>query len=516
MTASTAVANGSDVEHAVYRAAGGASRVGWGEASCLALAAALERGEVDILDPTALAAPWSHVAQLAQGAPRRDYEGAIGFARLLTPGWCAGAGVGGPAWVEERFFGALAGLGAEGTEYLADRAKLSGEQLHHTPAYVAATRAPVSSGDVCGGPVVVTACDIEPEAVAWWWPGRIGLGKLTILEGDPDVGKSTVLLDLAARVTRGAPMPDGTPAPYGPGGILILAADEDGIADTIVPRLDAAGADLGRAHVWKGTPTDTAGYLRGFEITEADLAAVEQVVIERGVRLVVIDALMATVPTSTNAHRDTDLRRLLHPLAAMAERTGCAVIANRHHRKGGGRAIDRGGGSMAVNAVARASLAVVRDPDDETGERRILGIVKANLLAQADRASMVFRIVGAQVTNRAGGVVETSRVEWLGKDARTLDEVLALGDDTERASVTADCAGSLREFLADGPMLADDVIAKLRGEEFSPSAIRRARQIVGVTRDAGTIYQRGFRGPYMWALEPPTDAPTDATGALPL
>lgn len=500
----------------------------WGDASALAVAAALEHKHVEVLDPDALATPWNDLARLAKQTPLKHYGGNMpGFVGLLTPGWLAGVGIASKDWVADRLWEAQSSMnGTPASEYM-DRARKAGQALHWNAAADRVLKPEDGDGSLKGrlhrianeagletsrgGPVIVAAGDIDAETVTWWWPGRIGLGKLTVIEGDPDVGKSTVLLDLAARITRGAPMPDDTPAPDGPGGVLILAAAEDGVADTIVPRLDAAGADLDRVHIWQGTPTETPGYLRGFEITEADLAGVERIVAQHGVRLVVIDALMAAIPTGTDGHRDTDLRRVLHPLAAMAERTGCAVIANRHHKKGGGRAMDRGGGSIAVNAVARATLAVVRDPDDETGERRILGIVKANLLAQADRASIAFRITGAQVTNKTGAPIDTSRIEWLGKDTRTLDEILALGDDRERATITNDCAAALRELLADGPIPADEATAALRREDFTPSAIRRARHIAGVTRDNGTIYRTGYTaGNWMWALTAPGD-PTPRT-----
>lgn len=211
--------------------------------------------------------------------------------------------------------------------------------------------------------------------------------------------------------------------------------------------------------------------------------------------------------SAKSRNSDPEFRRLLHPLAAMAERTGCAVVLNRHHKKGGGPAMERGGGSIAVNAVARATLAAVRDPDDETGERRVLGIVKANLLPQAERQSLAYRIVGATVTGRGGEQIETSRIEWLGTDVRTLDDIYAVADDTGRASVTADCAAALRELLADGGVSAEEVKAALAKEEFSASAIRRAKHVVGISREAGTIYRIDWAdSPWMWALEPPENA----------
>src|SRR5438445_1224484 len=85
--------------------------------------------------------------------------------------------------------------------------------------------------------------DVPPEAVSWLWPGRIPFGKLTMLDGDPGLGKSLVTLDLAARVSTGRPMPGETNAAGGPAAVVILTA-EDGLGDTVRPRLDALGAKV--------------------------------------------------------------------------------------------------------------------------------------------------------------------------------------------------------------------------------------------------------------------------------
>jgi len=95
------------------------------------------------------------------------------------------------------------------------------------------------------GPVLVRLADVEPEEVRWLWPGRIALGKLMLLAGDPGLGKSFVTLDMAARVSSGAAWPD-CPETYNPAGGVVLLSAEDDLADTVRPRLDAAGADVNR------------------------------------------------------------------------------------------------------------------------------------------------------------------------------------------------------------------------------------------------------------------------------
>ena len=164
-----------------------------------------------------------------------------------------------------------------------------------------------------------------------------------MLDGDPGVGKSTVSLDIAARTSTGSPMPDGSAGVKG--AVLILSA-EDGLADTIRPRLDAAGADPARVIAITEMTFATADGLQSRPVTiPGDLAAIEHIITEHDVRLVVIDVLMAYLSGDVNAHRDQDVRRALHILSGLAERTRCCVIVLRHlNKSGGGNAIYRGGG----------------------------------------------------------------------------------------------------------------------------------------------------------------------------
>lgn len=136
---------------------------------------------------------------------------------------------------------------------------------------------------------IVILKDVEPEDVAWLWPGRIPLGKLTLLEGDPGLGKSLIALDIAARVSSGAPMPDGTKSDLGgPAGVVLLPA-EDGLADTVRPRLEAAGADLARVACVVFVPE--GGDERPPLVT--DIARIREAVEQVNARLVIVDPITA-------------------------------------------------------------------------------------------------------------------------------------------------------------------------------------------------------------------------------
>jgi predicted ATP-dependent serine protease len=174
-------------------------------------------------------------------------------------------------------------------------------------------------------PAVVCLNEVEARGVTWLWAPWIPFGKLTGVDGDPEVGKSALLLDLAARVSAGAPMPDGTP---GLSAGVCIASAEDGLADTVRARLLAAGADLTRAHSLTSV-CDDQSVQRPLELP-LDVGALEKVLVERQCRLLVVDPLAAFLGRGANAQNEQSMRRCLHLLAEMAARTGCAVVLVRH------------------------------------------------------------------------------------------------------------------------------------------------------------------------------------------
>jgi len=251
-------------------------------------------------------------------------------------------------------------------------------------------------------PAGVLLSEVTAEEITWLWANRIPRGKLTILEGDPDEGKSTVAFDLAARVSTGAAMPLETRTRE-PAGIVILSA-EDALGDTIRPRLEAAGADLD--HILGFRFEELPTIPDGLTVIEAAINRVEAA-------LVIIDPLVAFFGRAVHAYRDHDVRRALTPLAALADRTGAAVLAIRHLNKARmARAKYRGSGSIGIIGAARSALLVARDPEDPS--RRLLAPVKGNLAAPAP--AVAFSLVAAGTT---------ARVAWLGETAHTAEGLLA-------------------------------------------------------------------------------------------
>ena len=320
---------------------------------------------------------------------------------------------------------------------------------------------------------------VRPETVLWLWPGRIPSGKICILDGDPGLGKSTVTLDLAARVTRGLPMPDGTGAGE-PAGVVLVSA-EDGLADTIVPRLQAAGADL--ELIWA---IEQCGEDRHPFTMPDDLAHLERAVRETGARLVVIDPLMAFLNLHTNAHRDQDTRYVLARVHEMASTTGAAVLLVRHLNKAaGGTAIYRGGGSIGIIGAARSGLLVAKDPEDE--QRRVLACTKQNLAVMP--SSLAFRLVA--------GEGRPAQVAWEGSSNFDANALLAPPVVGAKRTERDEVKDFLREELAAGPVPAKEVEAAALEAGISKATLRRARLELGVK-----IKRDGFQGKSLWSLDP--------------
>ncbi len=258
---------------------------------------------------------------------------------------------------------------------------------------------------------------VGPRAVRWLWPGRVPLGKLTLLVGDPGRGKSLLALDMAARVSRGAPWPDacgtGAPACDCPGGTgvppvagtgqrpvppptsraplgrTILLSAEDDTADTIRPRLDALGGDPSRVSVVRAVSWEDGDGDEPLSLAR-DVKLLEAVVRRRSdTRLIVLDPISAYLGGG-ESYNNADIRRLLAPVKAMAEELNVAVLAITHlTKRRAASVLYRAMGSMAYVAASRAAWAVV--PDREAPGRMLLLPIKCNLVGGV--TGLAYRIV---------------------------------------------------------------------------------------------------------------------------
>lgn len=343
-----------------------------------------------------------------------------------------------------------------------------------------------------GIPGLVRLSDVQPEIVQWLWRGRIPLGKLTILEGDPGLGKSLIACDVAARVSSGRSMPDGTYGDLdGPAGVVILSA-EDGLADTIRPRLDQAGAECEHIAAFTFINDGTAERMP----TLADLHEIELVIAATDAKLVIVDPLMAYLPGATNSYRDQDVRSILAPLSKRAERMGVAVLVVRHLTKGagGGNPLYRGGGSIGIAGAARSVLLVAPDPDDETKARRILAMSKSNLAKTPP--ALAYRLEGRE----PGAPV----VYWEGATNHTADSLLAVPQDADGRDALTEAQQFLEATLDNGPQPSEEIQKEARKVGIADTTLRRARAKLGIKPN-----KEGFGKDGRWWWRMPDQASSD-------
>jgi len=332
------------------------------------------------------------------------------------------------------------------------------------------------------GEVITRLDQVKLERVEWLWPGRLPFGKLVILDGDPGTGKSTVAIDLAARVTTGSPMPDATALPR-PGCVVALTA-EDGLADTVRPRLEAARGDASRVHVLQAV-RDPDGTERPPRIPD-DLRRLETLVRRVGAQLVIVDVLAAYLSGQVDSYRDADVRRALHPLARLAEDTGSVVLVLRHLSKSGGtNALYRGGGSIGIIGAARVGLLAATDPEDDG--HRVLAVTKSNLAAIP--SALAYRLVPDELH-------DCSRVEWLGETAHSASDLLVERGNEERLEHDEAKHWVVEYLTAEGGRdFARDVKKAAREAGIAERTLTRARHRAGVTTS-----REGFGGPFVWSL----------------
>src|SRR5256714_5499981 len=232
--------------------------------------------------------------------------------------------------------------------------------------------------------------EVDTQEIIWLWEKRIPLGNITVLDGDPGMGKSLIAAHIAACVSTGRPMPDGTP---GKQGGVIFIAPEDSPQDTLKPRLEAAGGDPSQVLLLNTVEDLDAKrrtiYDRPFSLAH-DLDLLENAIKRMHAVLVIIDPLMAVLGNTIDSSRDQSVREVFTPLAQLAERTGCAILMIRHLSRGSaGQPLYRGAGSIGIIAAARSGLIVAADPSDE--QRRILAPTKHNLSQPA--CNLTYQVV---------------------------------------------------------------------------------------------------------------------------
>lgn len=355
----------------------------------------------------------------------------------------------------------------------------------------------VASADPTGGPPegepgnahprfkLTRASDVEVRPVLWLWGGRVPRGTLTLFAGDPKLGKSLVTVGIAAAVSRGVALPGDDP-PEGPGSVILLSAEDD-VSRTIVPRLAAAGAARNRVHILESVYLSDGN--EALPSLRADIDSIEAAIRRVGdCRLVVVDPVSAYL-AGADDHRNAELRGVLSPLKALAERTDVAVILVTHLNKSGGtNGKHRVTGSIAYVGACRANSLFVRDRSDS---RRVLMLPNGCNLA-ADPPTLAYRIA-----DRGDG----PSVEWEA-DPVPITAEQALAADAEpphERGERDECDAWLRDVLSSGRVPQRDIARDGRDAGFTLKQLEASKRRVGARSQRAGF---GKGSTCYWTLEP--------------
>ena len=307
--------------------------------------------------------------------------------------------------------------------------------------------------------------EVEPETVDWLWPPYIPLGKLTLLEGDPGVGKSWVSLAIATAVSHGKGLP-GTESIES--SRVIIASAEDGPGDTIRPRLDAMGADVWSIQVIKGGALDFGN--GGLTILEGFIQQVKPA-------LVIVDPLVAYIGAGVDIYRANETRAVMAQLADMAERHHVAILAIRHLTKGGTlKPIYRGLGSIDLAAACRSVLMAGCDPDNP--QKRGIVQIKSNL---------------APTGKAIGYELRDGDFYWTGESDLTAARILAIEDTGEGKTAIDEAIEFLRDELSEGPVEAKQIFSDAKSLSIYERTLNRAKAKLGIiSKREGESGKRGI------------------------
>ncbi|MCA7958044.1 AAA family ATPase [Burkholderia multivorans] len=335
------------------------------------------------------------------------------------------------------------------------------------------------------GVILVNGADLKPEPISWLWHGWLARGKLHILAGAPGQGKTTIALAFAATVTTGGRWPDGSRCPAG--NVLVWSGEDDP-ADTLLPRLLAAGADPKR--VFFVTGSRIGGEVQSFDPARDMVALTEQCERIGSVRLIIVDPIVSVV--TGDSHKNTETRRALQPLVDLASNMDAALLGITHFSKGGqgGDPTQRVVGSVAFTAVARVVLVAAKVKGDDGEDRRILARSKSNI--GPDEGGFEYHL---EQTEPVAGIF-ASRIAWGASVSGSARELLT--DPNEQDDDTTSALDAAADFIQQ--VLGSDVVpsksieAEAKEAGISWASVRRASDSLGVKK------RRGDGGKWYWSL----------------
>lgn len=299
---------------------------------------------------------------------------------------------------------------------------------------------------------IISMDTVQEEEIKWLWKPYIPFGKLTIIQGDPGEGKTTFALQLAALLSLGKGFDENENIGVNEPVNVIYQTAEDGLADTVKPRLISAGADCSKIKVIDDSEKSLS----------MDDERLELAINATKAKVLILDPLQAYLGDKVDMNRANEAREMTKKLGAIASRTGCAVILIGHMNKGSGaKAAYRGIGSIDFFAIARSVLLVARVPDDST--IRAVAQIKSNLALEGD--TMAFRLAENGFT-------------WIGEYDISTDELLAGYSNSDKRKLAEDF---LKKTLSDGQTAsASTIFSKAKELGVSKRTIESVKMELGI------------------------------------
>ena len=296
---------------------------------------------------------------------------------------------------------------------------------------------------------LICLSDVEVKPVEWLWYPYIPYGKITIIQGDPGEGKTMLSLNIAALLSQGGALPgdSGVRQPIN----IIYNSAEDGLADTIKPRLLTAGADCTRILTINET-------VNSLSMTDE---RIEKSIKTTGAKLVILDPMQGYIGSNVDLHRANEIRPIFSQLGRIAEENHCAVVLIGHLNKTcGQKAAYRGLGSVDITAAARSVLFVGKSPKDKN--KRFIYHSKSSLAPNGK--SIVFEIVDG-------------KIEWGEFVDFSAEELLEEGSSIAKIDEAKDF---LLQFLSDGAKPQTEIQAEAENKNFGERTLREAKTILKI------------------------------------
>ena len=332
------------------------------------------------------------------------------------------------------------------------------------------------------------AYEFPVQRTNWIWPGYVPAEKITILAGDPGMGKSTLVLDLISRISRGSLLPTGGRSIVG---TTTIVSGEDAPQDTILPRLIAADADIRRVEIMDVVYKDETKRLLSLPTDMQDLY---DFVIRTRSRLVVIDPIAAFMDRGLDPYKDHDIRMVMTPLEKLAEEARCAILIIAHfNKKEEATALHRIGGSIGFVGAARSVLAVA---STQNKDRNVMFSVKSNLTRKPP--ALAYETKSRRKMRREDGQwkgeesIASSCIKWHGEIS--FDQSSRTISDKKRENT--DAGDFLKQLILESDMAVEDIMREAKDAGVSSSLLKRARADLGVK----AVKKRDGR--YWWQWNP--------------